>query len=175
MTAKTNNLTCDCGKTCKTLAGLRAHQRHCNGTKIVTKAPVAEKKLTPKEHAIIRTKHANHNLTSREIGKLVGCDQSHVSKVLKKYGIKHGDVTEFKKHRADVFAGLQNRILQTITLADIKKAPMASRVTAMAILNDKERLERGQSTSNIINIHSDIKAMKEAHNRNKSNDTNAVP
>jgi hypothetical protein len=59
------------------------------------------------------------------------------------------EVNEFRDHRAEVLAGLQHRIIQSITSADIKKAPMGSRVLAAAQLYDKERLETGKTTSNL--------------------------
>ena len=55
----------------------------------------------------------------------------------------------FKDQRADIFASLQTEILQSL---DIKKLPEQVKVTQAAILYDKERLERGQSTNN-VNVH----------------------
>jgi hypothetical protein len=44
---------------------------------------------------------------------------------------------------------MQSKLLSSITDAEIKKAPVGSRILAVAQLYDKERLERSLSTSNL--------------------------
>ena len=117
-------------------------------------------KLTPKANAILDCKAKHPELTTREIGTLVDCDYSHVSRVLTKYGLNEANLTEYKKNRADIFAGIQGKILESINDDDIKKASLMQKSTAMAVLYDKERLERGESTQNVLSIHGDIAEMK---------------
>lgn len=71
---------------------------------------------------------------------------------MQRYGITHNLIHDYKSNRADIFAGLQHRLLQSITDEDIKKAPIGSRVLAAAQIYDKERLERGESTQNLHQI-----------------------
>ena len=82
-------------------------------------------------------------------------------RTLARYGIEKGQVEEYKAHRADVFAGIQHRLLASCTDEDIKKAPMGSRVLAAAQLYDKERLELDKSTSNIGVLVDVIKRIQE--------------
>ena len=121
----------------------------------VTNSP----KITPLMQAIVQAKSENPNLTNRDIGQLTNSDHSHVSRVLNRFGLKEEDTQNYKKGRANVFAGLQGKILQTITLDDIKKSSVLQRVTSAGILYDKERLELDKSTAN-VSIHADIRALK---------------
>ena len=111
----------------------------------ITKLP----KKNSKAPKIIELKNTNPNLTVRQIAEIVNCNHSNVVQTLARYGINPEQTTNYKNNRADILAGLQHNLLSSITLDDIKKAPMGSRVLAVAQLYDKERLERGQSTSNI--------------------------
>jgi hypothetical protein len=108
----------------------------------------------------MEVKQEHPELSTREIAALADTDHTHVIKTLQRYGIERTHVEDYKGNRADVLAGLQHRLITSITDADIQKAPMGSRVLAAAQLYDKERLERGQSTSNQATIHADIAALK---------------
>ena len=103
----------------------------------------------PNQQHIIKVAQEHPDLSLTQIGQL--CDVAHttVMRTLARYGIDKGQVEEYKSHRADVFAGLQHRLLVSCTDDDIKKAPMGSRVLAAAQLYDKERLELDKSTSNV--------------------------
>ncbi len=98
---------------------------------------------------IVAIAQQHPDLTTTEIGKMVGCNHSNVVNTLKRYGIQKASTDDYIANRAQVFAGLQERILKSITDEDIKKTPAIQKVTAASILYDKERLERGQSTDNI--------------------------
>jgi hypothetical protein len=103
------------------------------------------RKPTKKQEIIIRTKQEHPDLSTRDIAAVCETDHSHVSRTLATYKIVHGEVTRFIENRAQIFAGLQHRLLASITDADIEKAPMGSRVLAAAQIYDKERIERGLS------------------------------
>jgi hypothetical protein len=90
--------------------------------------------------------------TPPEIAESVNTSPQHVHQTLQRYGLDANTVDSFKKHRADIFAGLQHRLLDSIEADDIKKAPMGSRVLAAAQLFDKERLERDLSTDNVFQV-----------------------
>lgn len=92
---------------------------------------------------------AGKGLSSRQIGKVVGCSHVNVCDVLDRYGLKTDRARDYVKYRAEVLSGLQERILSNINVDDVSKASLLQKVTATGILYDKERLERGLSTSNI--------------------------
>ena len=178
MTAKTNNLTCDCGKTCKTLAGLRAHQRFCKtilGDKVPITPPKIPNRPKTKADIIVQAKQDNPALTTRQLGKIAECSNVYAHEILHKYNMVAKEVDAFKKHAGDVWANQAGQILKSINPADYKKASLQQKIISAATAYDKYRLAVDKSTSNVLTVHADIKAMKEAHNRNKSNDTNVVP
>jgi hypothetical protein len=84
------------------------------------------------------------------------------------YKIKRGRVEAYKANRGDILAGIQERIIHTLTDADIKKASMLQRVTAAGILYDKERLERGQSTSNQASVESILLEIRDRRSGGKN-------
>ena len=84
-------------------------------------------------------------LSCAQIAKIVGCDKSNVARRLANLD----GLNRYKKHRGDVFADLQRRLICSIGDADIKRMAPDRRIWGAAVLYDKERLERGQSTENI--------------------------
>ena len=88
-------------------------------------------------------------LSYSEIGSLVNCSKVNVYNRLVDFKEDIESLKSFKDNRADLFAVYQSALINSINLNDIKKMPAASRVTAAAILYDKERLERDKSTSNV--------------------------
>lgn len=68
--------------------------------------------------------------------------------MLIRYGINDKCLESFKKSRADIFAGIQESVAASLSEEDIKKASVRDRTILLGTLYDKERLERGQSTSN---------------------------
>ena len=94
--------------------------------------------------------------TPTEIAQSVNTTKQNVSQVLIRYGIDANSLQSFKENRADIFAGFQEKLLNSIDADDIKKAPVGSRVLALAQIYDKERLERGQTTNIQGVIHADI-------------------
>jgi len=105
-------------------------------------------KYAPKGKAdqIRRLKDEHPDLSHNQIAKLTDTDPSNVTRVLQRYGAEYKEVERYKRHRADILAGVQARLLKSITQADIEKAPVGSRILAVAQLYDKERLERGKAT-----------------------------
>jgi hypothetical protein len=132
-------------------------------TKTRKPAPVKIRRPRPgtKSEAIL-TLAATTPATPPEIANRLHIPRQTVHHALKRYGIEPNRLDSFKKHRADVFADLQDRILSSVTTEDIQKTPAIQRITGAAILYDKERLERGQSTSNQAVIHADIAALRGA-------------
>lgn len=98
---------------------------------------------------ILAVKAENPKLNNSQLAKIAGISKQALSQMFQRYGIDQERLEEFKASRADIFAGLQETILSTLTCDDIKKASVRDRIIAAATLYDKERLERGQSTSNV--------------------------
>ena len=117
--------------------------------KIDTKVTKSRPRRGSKAPMIVEIATEHPDLTTREIGKLADCSHVNVITVLKRYGINRDETEDYKAHRGDIQAGIQNRILKSITDADIKAMPVGQRLMGYGILYDKERLERGQSTSNV--------------------------
>lgn len=101
----------------------------------------------------------NPGLSLREVGKLNGIDGSAVVRLLQRHGIHREHIEDYKQSRADLFAGMQEKIVACITSEDLQKASLRDKVIAAATLYDKERLERGQSTVNLAAVFA--KAMEE--------------
>lgn len=72
-------------------------------------------------------------------------------------GVLAPTITEFRSQRADVFARLQQILLQHITEKKLKGASLAQIGTLFGIMYDKERLEKNLSTENIA--HNQYKTM----------------
>jgi hypothetical protein len=98
--------------------------------------------------------------TQADIAKTLDIDHSHVSHTLARYGIDYNRLDQFRKQRAEIFQGLQDKILSSVTDVDIKDASILQRVTAAGILYDKERLETGKSSANVAVLISQIEAMQ---------------
>ena len=97
---------------------------------------------------LIELRTQNPNLTYQQIGDMVGCSKVNVINRLKPYKEEIESLPTFKKSRGDIFALVQSKLLNSITVDDIKDASLLQKTTAMCQLYDKERLETGQSTSN---------------------------
>lgn len=101
------------------------------------------------------------DLTQEDIAGMIGIERSTVSKILKSFKVHKEQVETFKDERADAMAVIQREILSNITVDEIKKAPLQTKMMSYGILYDKERLERGQSTSNESIIVTQIRDMRE--------------
>ena len=99
---------------------------------------------------------AGKNLTHREIGRLLGISQQCVSKRLKAFAPRLKLLNGYKRHRADMLTLKQAEIMDAMTPDKIEAASLLQMTTAIGILHDKERMERGQSTAN-IDIHCEVR------------------
>ena len=105
--------------------------------------------------------YAAQGLNDAEIARVVGRNKATVNERLREFRQAAGNLKTYKSARADIFAVLGRELLYSLTPSDIKGMPPASRVTCAAILYDKERLERGQSTEIVTleHIDNDISAI----------------
>jgi len=84
-----------------------------------------------------------------DIGKYFGVTHSAVILALRPFQDELENLDFYKSNRADVFAGLQFRLLNSLTPSDIKGMQPYQRIVGASILYDKERLELGQSSINL--------------------------
>ena len=137
--------------------------------KLTTRTVKPPRQGTARER-IVKLKTTNPTLSERQIAELAGCSKSSVHLALERYGINPNAIEGYKTNRADIFAGLQDRILNKLTDMALKKTPAIQLVTAASILYDKERLERGESTSNVSVLVGAIKELQQARQGQDIND-----
>jgi hypothetical protein len=104
------------------------------------------RKPTELQQKIIETHQTHPTLNKSEIATVCKTDHAHVIRTLQAYGLIKNDVDNYIKNRAVILAGMQHRLLSSITQEDIQKTPVGSRILAAAQLFDKEKAELGQST-----------------------------
>jgi len=78
-----------------------------------------------------------------EIARQFGCSHSNISQILRRYNLKKNHIDTFKEHRADIFAGIQDKVLSSISLADIKKASLKDKTILLGTVFDKEQVLTG--------------------------------
>lgn len=101
----------------------------------------------------------NHHLNQNQIAKVFSVSREAIRQRMSTvYGMER--LQAYKDNRADALAELQADVLCSITDADIKKARLAERMMVLGIAYDKERLERGYSTS-IVDVRTLVVSGKE--------------
>ncbi len=95
-------------------------------------------------------------LTYAEIGAIVGCTKETVFYHIGKLRDSIDNLKAFKENRADLLSIQQDRLINSLTDADIQKSSAYQKVGMFSLLYDKERLERDKSTSNIANVYSTL-------------------
>ena len=103
---------------------------------------------TPKQERILNTKQDHPELTTREIAAICDTGHSHVIATFQRYMINQTETNDYKSHRADIFAGIQHKILASVSDEDIKKASLFQKAGVVGLLYDKEQAERGLSDNN---------------------------
>lgn len=84
-------------------------------------------------------------LSHSDIAKELRCSRVAVTKALANISptlLSQRDTETFVTERADILAELQQTLIRYVTPEKLKRASLSQIVTAMAILYDKERLER---------------------------------
>lgn len=102
--------------------------------------------MTPLQEDIIKAHKRHKSATSREIAKLTNSTHAHVLRTLKRFNLIQDNIKRYKDNRADILAGIQDRLLSSITLEDVQKTSLRDKIVSAGILYDKERLERDQAT-----------------------------
>ena len=106
-------------------------------------SPVSIDKSRKNKDIPIQTiiEYRNQGLSCGEIAKLTGCSRQNVQQRLDSVEYNKEDLANYKKHRADVFAFIQSKMLNSIDDVEIKRMPVAQRVLCTGILYDKEEKE----------------------------------
>ncbi len=114
----------------------------------------------------------------REIGKLVGITHQSVSERLRSINYTPPARKAFANAKAEILEVIQMQIADSLQVASWKKVSPAQQVTALAILEDKIRLIRGQSTNNvavlskiITAVHSRVPSDKQAIDKQQQEPT----
>lgn len=127
-------------------------------TKNKPKTPTTRRRVDRDQAIDLRAKHG---LTYAQIGAINGVSKQAIHKLIKH--LEPDQYTEvYKSTRADVLAKVQHGLLSELTPDKVKKMQPRDIVVSMGILYDKERLERGQSTSNMMSIHADLETLRGA-------------
>lgn len=106
-------------------------------------------------------------LTVNEIAKLHGVSASGVYQAIRKHGIDVRALQVYKERRADLLAHTAMRIHENMSEDKIKSASLRDLATSLNIVHNAERLERGQSTSNVnmAALMGNLKELEEAEKR----------
>jgi len=89
------------------------------------------------------------NLSCSQIATLLKCCPSNISRRLKTVDEAIDLTNKYRDNRGFIFAYEQNKIRQSITAADRKKAGLLEKVKSISFFHNAERLESGKSTQNI--------------------------
>lgn len=90
--------------------------------------------------------------TQAEMAEQLGVSRVAVSKQMAKMSpalLTKRSVTKYREDRADILSELQQTLIRHIKPNKIEKASLSQIITCLAILYDKERLERNQATDNV--------------------------
>ena len=94
--------------------------------------------------------------TQAEIAEQMGVTRVAIAKAMAKCSpslLAKRDLNAYKRDRANILAELQQTLMRYVTPKKIESASLSQIITCMAILYDKERLERNNSTENVaINV-----------------------
>jgi predicted DNA-binding protein YlxM (UPF0122 family) len=86
------------------------------------------------------------NATAPEIADTLKISDQAVYEVLKRYNIIPNNLESYKNHKADILAGIQSNIIETLDKDAIKSMSTRDRVMSYGILFDKEQIARGHSS-----------------------------
>ena len=95
------------------------------------------------------------------IANKVGCDPSNVTRVINRYvkSVSLEELQDFQSTKADIYDAMQHKALSSITDESLSKCNALQLVTVAAILEDKNRLVRGQPTAIHAHVLVDVLAM----------------
>lgn len=106
---------------------------------------------------IVELAQAKPELTTREIGKIVGCNHSNVIQTLQRYGIEKAIVDGFNENKVRILNGLQEKILKELSSRSLEKESAHTLIVDAGIIQDKIRdIIHGKSGNSGVNININI-------------------
>ena len=103
----------------------------------------------------------NKKLSYAQIAAIQRVTPQAVHKALKNL-MPGPEVKTYQENRANILSGLQIKLLSQVDAKRLKKISVRDAVVSAAVLYDKERIETGQSTSNMHLIIDDLEALRQA-------------
>lgn len=99
--------------------------------------------------------------SDKEISVVMGCTEGAVGVFRRKHRLCYKHLEAFKSLRADVLTHTQSRLLEHMTEKKMSKTSIRDLTVSLGVLSNAERLERGQSTSNVSiqKIDTDLEAL----------------
>ena len=89
----------------------------------------------------------NHFLSYDAVAKIQGVTKQAIHNRIK-HLLPNNDTQYYQDHRANILSHIQLKLLSQVDSPRLKKVNIRDAVISAGILYDKERLERGQSTTN---------------------------
>lgn len=94
-------------------------------------------------------RHLQAGLNPYEIGRMYSVTEGAVRHKLSRGGVDIKALTDYKKNKADVLSHIQMQIIEALDSGKISKASLRDLAMSWNIFNNAERLERGESTTNV--------------------------
>ena len=126
--------------------------------------PKQPKLSTPKYIPIQTLIHyAEKGLTLDDIGRIVNVTKSAISQRFTKARYTPDRLREFRESKAEIYEYVQERLINSLTPSDLRRMAPDRRIWSIAVLEDKIRLIRGQSTANVSSwMHIVVNAKQQA-------------
>jgi len=103
----------------------------------------------------------NHNLSYAEIAAIQKVTPQAIQQAISNL-LPIPETKIYRDHRSDILSEMQRKLLASVDTTTINNASLMQRMASFGILYDKERLERGLSTGNFVNIQADLEAFRQA-------------
>ena len=111
----------------------------------------ANRSYKDKQAQVIQIAKSNPELTIDKVAIQAGVCRQTASAYLAKWGINKQELDVFVENRNSIVKDKQRMILDAITVEKATKASVKDLAVCYGIMLDKDRLETGESTSNVNN------------------------
>jgi hypothetical protein len=106
------------------------------------------------------------SLSYREIAQLVGCSKSNIEFIMRNHFPNLTNLQKYSENKDKILEALQQEMVYQLDTEKQKKMTGRDLTWSIAVLEDKIRLIRGQSTEN-ISIKQELKNLEELEAREK--------
>ena len=107
------------------------------------------RKRAEKMQRVAELVQSNPELPIRQLAEQAGVSKTTAQAYLAKWGINKGELDVFVENRNSIVKSKQEEILRALTPDKLQKATAKDLTVAYGIMLDKDRLESGESTSNV--------------------------